>query len=296
MSKINELYQEITCLNNKIEDNKSNYAKRKYIIEDEIDELIQERSRYGLKGDLSSVGQCNAKIDRLKKELSKDYISDYLSEIEFKKNEIIEIIVEYYNKGKTIDDIIEIEEISSDIYEKWFEFGNFGKNTGYLFVDFDKNKENKWSYSNPINEVKFSSANLNDLKDKIIKKDEVLLIFNENLAEKTNDFDLEVYRKQMNNQLRDLNDSNIENVREIFIDLKKYIGIFNEAQLLYLCEIMVENPKLNKYAEDFNQILDYNIDKLDKNIYLDTYHQIIDNLLKKDDESDLDDFAKNLNF
>ena len=135
-----------------------------------------------------------------------DYISIFKSKIQYHKQEILDIIVDYYNHNITIDEIIVKENIPSAIYEKWFEISDFGKNTGYLFVKNISYDGMYWCYSNPINKVIFNSTTLNELKEQIIDNDEILLKFDDDLIIQSENRDVLICQGIIDEKLWNLND------------------------------------------------------------------------------------------
>ena len=261
MSKINELFNRIDELNKKIE------------------ELEEEKRHAGFHSDPATVQQCLSKIKILEAEKSTDYVLKYGLDIKSCKKEIVDIIVDYYKKGNTIEDIIRIENISSEISNKWLSLSNFGEETGFLFVDPIEDEKYNWKYSNPISEIQLYSFTIDELKSKINDNDEVYLIFDDNLANDSLNKDLNIYKKIINNRLDELKDFNPLTASNIFNYLRIYAGKFNKDQISYLCKIMVNNALLNDYASDFNHIMDVNRDKLDEKLYNETYEKIIDKIL-----------------
>ena len=102
MSEINELYDKIGVLLALIDNEPKNSIKRKVKIELEIEELEKEKQRARFHNDELLVVQYNEKIKKLKSELNRDYISVFKSKIQYHKQEILDIIVDYYNHNITI--------------------------------------------------------------------------------------------------------------------------------------------------------------------------------------------------
>lgn len=143
---------------------------------------------------------------------------------------ITDEIVNYYKNGHTIDDIIEVEEIPQDILYEWFEFSDFGKDSGYLFVGYLFEDDDNWSYSNPINKVKFNSKTLDELKAKINENNEILLIFNQELADESEKRDLIIYQNIIDEKINYLKDSEYDGKSDILYDLKEFADKFNKSQ------------------------------------------------------------------
>ena len=279
MSKINEMLNKIDELNKQIEDEPKNSSRRKLKIDIQIDELEEEKRHAGFHSDPATVQQCVSKIKMLQAEKSIDYVAKYESEIEYCKKEIVNVIKDYYKKGNDIHEIIKIENIPQSVSNNWLSLSNFGENSGYLFVDFIDGEKHKWNYSNPITEIDFCSSTLDGLKTQIKKNDEVLFIFDNDLANESNNKDLKIYSEIINRKLDNLKDFTFSNAQEVFRYLNINASKFNKEQVIQLCEIMIRNPLLNRYSDDFNHIIDVNKDKLDEKFIDDVYKEIIDKIL-----------------
>ena len=278
-TSINELIEKIDNLNKQIENEPKNSKKRKYEIEFEIEKLKREKDRAGFHNDFFSVEKYKSQIKQLEKEKKSGFVLKFKSEIKNCQNQIVDIILDYYKKGIYIDDIIKLENIPSDISEKWLKLSNFGKNTGYLFVDDIEEDEYDWIYSNPITEIQLKSKTLEDLVNDIKSENEILFIFDKQLADNANNKDLTRYHKAIDSKLNDLESYDISNEYEVFDFFKIYAEKFDGYQIRRLGQIMIDNPKLN-YSNDFNYILDINKDKFDKIFFEDIYCKIIDSKLK----------------
>ena len=279
MSQINPLLNQIAELNNKIEDEKSISTKRNLQIESDIRKLEDEKKRAGFKCDFATVDKCNRKIDSLLEDKNFDYKKQYKSDIENCKKEIIYIILDYYKKGIYIEDIIKLENISENISSKWLEISDFGEYTGFLFVEEKGNNCPCWYYANPITGIKISSPNLDKLIIQIYEKNEELLIFNEDLANKSYEKDLKDYQIEINNKLDNLRVYKEGDVSDSFNYLRMNANKFNKDQLTQICQIMVNEPLLNVYADDFNHIINSNKDKIDSNFIKETYKESINQIL-----------------
>ncbi|MBE6507901.1 MAG: hypothetical protein E7Z77_00655 [Methanobrevibacter sp.] len=291
MNKLNELYDEIEKISIQLEEEPKNAARRKFRIRLKINELKDERDNARRRHDLSLQRKCDKEIEELEKYEEKGYEYKFKSEIDCYKKEIINIILNYYKNGKTIEDIIKLENISKDIYENWFSLSNFGKNTGYLFIEEVEDDEYYWIYSNPINEISFNSKYLEELKFKIKENNEILYIFNYDLAKESDKRNLKIHQKTIMNKLNTLELSNPKFPKEIFNYLSEYGDKFNENQIVRLCEIMIKNPKMNHYAKYFNEILDLNNNYFDDTFYDENYEKIVDSILEncKGDNYSIDD-------
>lgn len=277
---INELMDEIDSLNEQIENEPVNSIKRKYQIDFEIDELKKERDHAGFHYDSLSVQKCNLRIEQLEKEKTVGSVPKFKSEIEIRQKQIVNIIMEYYKDGIFIEDIIKLESIPPSISENWFDLSNFGNDSGYLFVDAIDEDEYKWIYSNPITEIQFKSKTLEDLMKDIGSANEILLIFDKKLAEKSNKRDLAMYHDAIDLRLTDLESYEISNASDDFNYMKEHAEKFDGYQIRRLCQIMIDNPKLDN-SDDFNYIVDINKDKFDEIDYEGIYSQIIDNKLNR---------------
>ena len=273
MCSINELYGEINMCMRLIDEEPLNSKKRIFKIEMEIADVEKEKNHAGFRHDYSAVESYNSKINELKQKLNINYIQIYESKILSLKNQILDIIIEYYENDITINEIIEIENIEDDIYNKWFSLSDFGKNTGYLFVEFLNEDKYNWRYSNPINEVSFKSITLNDLFEKIKDHDELILVFDDDLSKNTLYNDLILSQKFIDENLVSLSNFNNDYV-DIFINLKNNAGKFKESQLNYLFDIVL-NRNFENCAKLFKYILDINDVEYAENIY----NRLIDNKL-----------------
>ena len=278
MSEINELYDKIGVLLALIDNEPKNSIKRKVKIELEIEELEKEKQRARFHNDELLVVQYNEKIKKLKSELNRDYISVFKSKIQYHKQEILDIIVDYYNHNITIDEIIVKENIPSAIYEKWFEISDFGKNTGYLFVKNISYEGMYWCYSNPINEVILNATTLDELKEQIIDNDEILLKFDDDLIIQSEKRDVLICQGIIDEKSWNLND--FENdVDDIFNTLKQYFDKFTKEQLIRLAEIMLNKPYLGNSC-DLKYIMDNNVAIVGSDFLKSLYPRIIESKLR----------------
>ena len=198
--KINDLLIKIDKLNEEIDKEHQKALKRKLIIADEIKNLEDERKKAGFKGDFFSVEKYNLEIKRLNQKMNENHSYKLKQEINSLKIEITNIIIDYYKSGKSIIEIFEIENVSQDIQNKWIKSSNFGKFTGYLFVDFiKKGNENNWKYYNPITEVNLESRKLSILESKLESYGEILFVFDGNLAKQSKNRDLQLNNPDSNN-------------------------------------------------------------------------------------------------
>ena len=156
------------------------------------------------------------------------------------------IIVDYYKKGYTIEDIIKFENLNQDIINNWFEVIDFGENSGYLFVEFIEDGKYNWKYSNPINKVKFNSVTLDDLFKKIKAKNEILLVFDDDLAKKSQKRDLVYYKDFIDDKLSELERLSFgyTTAKSLLGDLKPFSDKFSQDQIKKLCMISIENSQI----------------------------------------------------
>lgn len=182
---INELLNQIDDLNKKRELESRKALKRKFRIQDEIKELENERSKAGFRGDSLSVEKYNIEIKKLNSQISQNPVLSLESQIKSCKQKITNIIINYYKKGKEINEILEIEDVPQNIRDEWINASNFGKNTGYLFVNLINKNENNWEYFNPITGVKLEAKNISNLKLKVERYHENLIAFDDKLAKKS---------------------------------------------------------------------------------------------------------------
>ena len=140
VSNVNELLNKIDELNRKRDEGKENLLKKKSENKARLRELEEEKRRVGLRGDRSSVLKITRQIQRIKDEIDNVYEHEFDLEIKRCKEKINEIIIDYYEKNYTINDIFLKENIPKNIQEEWLEKSNFGENTGILFVDRINNK------------------------------------------------------------------------------------------------------------------------------------------------------------
>ena len=275
MSTVNELCFKIDDLNKKLEEEPRKIRKRKLIIKDKIRILEEEKKRSGLRGDTLSVQKFNTQIKKLKYESVGGKRDEYKSEIKVLKYELLNLIVEYHEKGHDIEDIFQIENVSQYIQDEWLNKCNFGKTTGFLFVD-EINDENEynWRYFNPIFDIEYKSKNLEDLEHQITSDEEVFLIFNNNLANKSKNRELKLYQIKIDAYISELNDC--EDISNILNSLKEFGDKFNEKEIISIYEFLLEDNDNYKLIVDFNDILEVNLNKLDNTTLDKIYQDIID--------------------
>lgn len=281
MTKINALYSKIDEIHQKIEEEPAKVRKRKLLLDDEIEELEDEKKHAGLKGDFSYVQQLKFKIDSLKQEKVVDNVPELKYELNSCKNEIIKIIIDYYKKGKTIDEIIKIENISEEISNDWLNFSNLGNETGYIFIYEINDDGYLWIYSNPITKIQYEYRNLDDLILEIKYNHETLFIYDENLAKQSRSKDLIILQKKINSNLRDLDNNNFKNAEDLFNLLKDDAEKFNEDQILYFADIMFDSSRFDEFLDEFYRVFEINKQKFDQNVIDDIHRKIIDSYIKK---------------
>ena len=275
MSTINELYLEIEDLKKKIEEEPRKRLKRKLMIEDKIKQLEEEKRRSGLHGDFASVQQFNTQIKKLKNESAGGQVYEYESQLKVSKHKLLDLIVDYYNKGHELEDIFQIEDVPQNIQDELLDKSNFGKNTGFLFVDeIDNDKDYSWRYYNPIYDIEYKSKTLDDLEYQINSHQEVYLIFNNDLANKSRNRDLELYQIKIDKYITDLKDC--EDIADVFENLKEYKDKFSEKQIIAIYEFLLEDKIDYELMIDFDYILEANLDKLNADTINKIYHDIID--------------------
>lgn len=283
MSEITELCNELEELQKKIKEEPRKRRMRNAQIEYEIRELENDRTRYGNKLDFHSVEKINLQINELKREKNVGKSNILKEDLKINQKLITDEIVNYYKNGHTIDDIIEVEEIPQNILDEWFEFGDFGKESGYLFVGYIFEEDNNWSYSNPINKVKFNSKTLDELKAKINENNEILLIFNQELADESEKRDLIIYQNIIDEKIDYLKDSEYDGKSDILYDLKEFADKFNKSQINCLCDLFISDYYMSIYLNDFDYIFKVNNDKISS----DFYKNVIDICIDKLNDMDL---------
>ena len=92
---INELLKQIDDLNKKIEIESRKALKRKLMIQDEIKELENERSKAGFRGDGLTVEKYNIEIKKLNHQISQTPVLSLESQIKACKQKITSIIIKY---------------------------------------------------------------------------------------------------------------------------------------------------------------------------------------------------------
>ena len=282
MSKIKDLYDEIEDLNKKIEDESFNHQKRKYLIDNQIEHLEEEKKRAGFNKDPLSVQKFNSQMLQLKEDRNRDYLEEFKLQIKECQKQISDIIFDYYKNGTLIDEIFEIEDVSKSIQNELMDLSNFGKNTGYLFVDELRGEQNNWIYFNPIRDIKITEDTLKDLKYSIIKSGDSFLGFDSLLIEKTDKKDLIICQKLISEKINNLHDEYYVKTDETITFLKKYADKFTKPQIIGLNEFI---KKHLKYYADFSYILDYNEEKFDESFYEEIYTGIIDSGIRQLDDA-----------
>ena len=274
MSTINELYLEIEDLKKKIEEEPRKRLKRKLEIDDKIEKLEEEIRRSGLRGDQASVQQFRSQIRILQHERAGGQAYDYESDLKVSKRKLLNLLVDYYEKGNNIEDIFQIEDVSQNIQDELLNKCNFGKTTGYLFIDELNDEDYNWIYYNPIYNIEYKSRTLDDLEYQIKSHDEVFLIFNNDLATNSQNRDLKLYQTKIDEYISDLKDC--EDIADVFENLKKYKDKFSENQIMAIYEFLLEDTTDYELIIDFNYILEANLDKLDSDTITKIYQDIID--------------------
>ena len=293
MPNINDLYEEISNLNTQIEEWSNNSSRQQFKIKFKIDELKIKKEDARSHLDFLSEKKFQSEIDKLEKDLNGDIVLNYKLQIDNCKKQIVEIIFEYYKNGITIEDIITLENIPPEISKNWLNFSNFGDNTGYLFIDEINEDELNWVYSNPINEVRFKSNTLENLKKLIIDNgNEVFYIFNNDLADKSNKKDLAVCQESIDLKLNTL-ESSISDYYSIFNYFVNNADKFSNDQLYHLTEIMINHPNLN-FLDDFNNILKINKSKIDESFYYKAIYEIINSKITKFEKSNSEEIIHEL--
>lgn len=280
MSTINELYLEIEDLKKKIEEEPRKRLKRKFQIDDQIKKLEEEIRRSGLRGDLASVQQFRSQIKMLEHERAGGQAFDYESDLKASKHKLLNLLVDYYEKGHNIEDIFQIEDVSQKVQDDLLNKCNFGKATGFLFVDeINDDEDYNWRYYNPIYDIEYKSRTLDDLEYQIKSHDEVFLIFDNTLADKSRNRDFKLYQAQIDEYITDLKDC--EDVADIFENLKEYKDKFSKKQIISLYEFLLEDTIDYELIVDFDEILKVNLDKIDADTQDKIYHDIIDIRIKR---------------
>lgn len=278
MSKINDVYAKINELNDLIDNEPENSLKRKIKLEMEIEEIEKEKRRAGFHRDYMAVKKYNAKIREIEQKFGIDYVSIYKKDILSNQKKILNIIIKYYKQGFTIEEIIKKEDVLPHISDSWFDFSDFGKNTGYLFVENIDDGDKYWRYSNPIFLKEFSCQYFDELKQKIKDEKEVFLLFDEELANNTENRDIFICQHLIDKNLDCLNDFSGD-FKKIFNNLKIHSNKFKKSQLLQLCETVLNNPNLSN-LDIFKYILEDNKSKLDDGFCEMIYPRIIDTKLR----------------
>lgn len=244
---IDELYEKVEELDKKISDESKERRKRRRQLKHQLGQLEDERTHFGNKHDFDSVLKVNSQINNLKGEMDSNISIDRLkTEKQNYERQILEIVVDYYKKGYAIEDVIKSEDICNDKLKKWFETIDFGANSGYLFVEFVEDGEFNWKYSNPINKVNFKSMTLDDLCSKINGNNEILLIFDDDLAKKSQEKDLLYYKDFIDAKLSELERLSFgyTTAKSLLIDLKPFSDKFSKEQIEKLCHISIYNSQI----------------------------------------------------
>ena len=267
MPKIMELYDEI------------NHLKNKLSIEDEIKNLQKKETDAKIRGDFYSREKFKNLLRRYD---DVDRVSDIEkceNDIKIRQNKIYEIILDYYNKGVYIEEIFDAEKIPKKVQKEWLSLSNFGKNTGFIFVDeVNDNESYNWEYYNPITNLELYAFTLSGLKSKLVENNDKFTRFDKKLVKKANERDLKIYQGIIDENLKCLNDSNNYDTDEIFQKLKKYGNKFSESQVYELFDFVYNNIE---YFDYFNHILKdskYNFD--------DIYAEIIEKEINSIDDND----------
>ena len=243
MMKINDILNEIDKLNENIKKEKKESLRRNLQIDFKIKELEDERAKAGLRSDFSSVHMYNSKINSIKKKKTFNKISEYTKELKLSQKKLVAIIADYYKKGHEIGYIIEKEKIASDIADEWTGLSDFGINSGYLFVELVDEENVNWKYSNPVSGISFNTFTFDELKNKVNDNGEELFIFNHDLADKSDERDLEICRKIIDKKLCELDSLRFgyTKAKELLADMGPYADKFSGLQINLLCTIAVTN-------------------------------------------------------
>lgn len=272
MITINELCNQIDELNKKIEEEEKNSLKRKVIRKQKIKELKEEKTRAGFHNDPLWVQQCNSQIKQLEHDLKRDYIYEFKSQIEMCKRKISDLIIEYYQNGLIIEDIFKKEDIPQNIQKKWLELSDFGKGTGYLFIDEIDDDEYNWRYYNPFKNIELHSERLDGLISKIRNEGEELVEFNKELVTTSLNKELKFYQNTIDNYIEKFN----EDSSDAFEYLIKYSNKFSQNQLSQLSNLFIQDINNYVFFNKFNQILTSNKERFDKEFFDKIYSGIID--------------------
>lgn len=273
MSTINELLAEIEALNKKNKEESRKRLKRKLQIDDEINRLEEEKRRAGLRYDSSSVVVFNSQIKMLEQEKSHDYDFEYEEKIKRIKEKISNLIVDYYKEGYVIDDIFLKENIPENIQKEWLDLGDFGKNTGYLFVEsLEKDEVYNWRYINPVTNFEIKIKNLNDLNSKCNYYNKIFLIFDNDLAKKSKNKENSLYKMKIDSKLDELDELRFgySDARKILECLEKFADFFSVSQINRLCEISINNSQVYNCficTSALRNILTKNKDNIDSELY-----------------------------
>ena len=158
-------------------------------IKSRIRELEEDKKRAGFRGDRSSVLKITRQIKNLQNEM--DHLFDY--EIRNCERKINKIIVDYYENNFTINDIFFEENIPKNIQEEWLKKSNFGKKTGYLYVEQVRDGYYYWRYYNPFLKIELKAETLKSLKNKVESHGQKLIEFDEELVKKSEHKDSNKY-------------------------------------------------------------------------------------------------------
>ena len=280
MSTINELYLQIEDLKKKIKEEPRKRLKRKLMIEDQIKQLEEEKRRSGLHGYFASVQKFNTQIKKLQNESAGGQVYEYESEIKVSRHKLLDLIVDYYTNGHDIEDIFQIEDVSQNIQDELLNNCNFGKTTGFLFVDeIDNDEDNNWRYYNPIYNIEYKSKTIDDLEYQIKSHDEVFLIFDNDLVDKSRNKDLKLYQINIDKTITNLKDC--DDISHAFKNLKEYNDKFSEKQIIAIYEFLLEDTIDYELMIEFIEILEANLNKLDEETINKIYQDIIDIGIKR---------------
>ena len=110
------------------------------------------------------------------------------------------------------------------------------------------------------------------MKNEIKSHNEVYLIFDNNLANKSKNRDSKLYQNEINLKLDKLEKVTFSyrNARLILEDLSDYADKFSDNQLVRLCNISITNDQVYKciYCEtSLRHILSVNKDRIDNKLY-----------------------------
>ena len=256
MSMINALLNEIDGLNNKKVPEKTKIKSR-------IRELEEDKKRAGFRGDRSSVLKITRQIKNLQNEM--DHLFDY--EIRNCERKINKIIVDYYENNFTINDIFFEENIPKNIQEEWLKKSNFGKKTGYLYVEQVRDGYYYWRYYNPFLKIELKAETLKSLKNKVESHGQKLIEFDEELVKKSEHKDSNKYLIIIDEKIDKVDSYDLwylkRNRIKILDELSNSKFPLTKEQLNRLCEISIKFYDcymcffyLKKILEKYEDIID----------------------------------------